>query len=84
MKFVRAAGVRRLMIRFDSTRTRSVAAVAVLVGALSASAAERELDSDPPPSSTREIESPIQRVFPRLARKEPLFPRVREQLEKLP
>ncbi len=72
------------MIRSDSTRTRSVAVAAVLVGALSASAAERELDSDPPPSSTREIETPIQRVFPRLVRKEPLFPRVREQLEKLP
>ena len=72
------------MIRSDSSRTRSVAAAAVLVGAFSASAAERELDSDPPPSSTREIESPIQRVFPRLVRKEPLFPRVREQLEKLP
>ena len=77
-------GVQRLMIRPDSTRTRSVAAAAVLVGALSASAAERELDSDPPPSSTREIETAIQRAFPRLARKEPLFPRVREQLEKLP
>ena len=72
------------MIRPDFTRTRSVAAVAVLVGALSASAAERELDSDPPPSSAREIETPIQRVFPRLVRKEPLFPQVREQLEKLP
>ncbi len=71
MKFVRGAGVRRLMIRSDFTRTRSVAAVAVaavLVGALSASAAERELDSDPPPSSTRDIETPIQLVFPRLVR----------------
>jgi hypothetical protein len=72
------------MIRPDSTRTRSVAAVAVLVGALSASAAERELESEPPPSSTRDIETPSQRVFPRLVRKEPLFPRIREQLEKLP
>jgi hypothetical protein len=72
------------MIRPDFTRTRSVAAVAVLVGALSASAAERELESEPPPSSTRDIETPSQRVFPRLARKEPLFPRIREQLEKLP
>ena len=41
-----------MMIRPDSTPTRSVVAVAMLVGALSASAAERELDSDPAPSST--------------------------------
>ncbi len=72
------------MIRPDSTRIRSVAAVAVLFGALSASAAERELDSEPPPSSAREIETPIERVFPRLVRNEPLFPRVRELLQKLP
>jgi hypothetical protein len=56
----------------------------VLIGALSASAAERELDSEPPPSSTREIETPIQRIFPRLVRKKPLFPQIRKQLEKLP
>jgi hypothetical protein len=72
------------MIRPYSTRIRSVAAVAVLASALSASSAERELDSDPPPSSTREIAAPIQRTFPRFARKEPLFPQVREQLQKLP
>jgi hypothetical protein len=77
-------GVRRLMIRPDFTRTHSVAAAAVLVGALSASAAERELNSDSPPSSTREIETPIELVFPRLAHNEPLFPWVREQLERLP
>jgi hypothetical protein len=80
-------GVRRLMIRPDSTQTRPVAAAAaaaVLIGALSASAAERELESEPPPSSTREIETPIQRTFPRVAYKEPLFRRVREQLQKLP
>ena len=72
-----------MMIRPDSTPTRSIVAVAVLLGALSASAAERELDSDPAPSSAREIETSIQRAFPRFTRRQPVFPRIRQQLEKL-
>jgi hypothetical protein len=73
-----------LIYRRNFTRARWVAAIAVFIGALCASAAERELESAPPPSSTREIKTPILRAFPRLAHKEPLFPRVREQLEKRP
>jgi voltage-gated potassium channel Kch len=47
-------------------------------------AAERELDEDTPPSTTREIETPIQRVFPEVEERRPLFPGLREQLQGLP
>jgi hypothetical protein len=51
-------------------------------------AAERELDESPPPSSAKEIKTPIQRVFPREAERPPLvpalFPWVGRQLQKLP
>ena len=66
------------------SRSRSIGVFVLLVGAISASASERELDSNPPPSSAREIETPIQRLFPRIVRKEPIFPRIRKELEKLP
>jgi hypothetical protein len=49
-----------------------------------ARAAERELDQDPPPSSASEIESPIQRMFPEEPVRSPLFPWVRNRLQKLP
>jgi hypothetical protein len=52
--------------------------------AVSSQAAERELEQAPPPSSAREIESPLQRAFLRPYRKEPLIPWVRDALEKLP
>ena len=47
-------------------------------------AAERELEEAPAPTSAREIESPLERAFLRPARKEPLLPWMREQLESLP
>jgi hypothetical protein len=59
-----------------------VLAAAVL--ASPAPAAERELDQDPPPSSTREIETPIERVFPEVVERPPLFPWFRQRLQKLP
>ena len=49
-----------------------------------APAAERELDQDPPPSSASEIEAPIQRMFPEEPVRPPLFPWVRNRLQKLP
>ena len=48
------------------------------------SAAERELEQAPPPSSTEEIKTPIQRVLFPEAYKEPPFPWFRKQLQKLP
>ena len=47
-------------------------------------AAERELDQDSPPRSARDIETPIERVFPEVPVRPSLFPWVREQLQKLP
>jgi hypothetical protein len=52
--------------------------------AFPALAAERELDQDPPPSSVREIETPIQRVFPTEPERKPLLPWLRKPLQKLP
>ncbi len=46
-------------------------------------AAERELDQDPPPKSAREIETPIQRVFPDVPDRPSLFPGVPERLQDL-
>ena len=47
-------------------------------------AAERELDQDTPPSSASEIETPSQRVFPPEVERPPLFPWIRQRLQKLP
>lgn len=58
--------------------------VLVLVGIGSAHAAERELEKEAPGGSVREIESPIQRVFPRIASREPIFKEFSKQLEELP
>jgi hypothetical protein len=52
--------------------------------AMTAVAAERELDRAPAPSTTDEIESPIQSVFPEEPPKPPLFPGLRERLRTLP
>ena len=35
---------------------------------------ERELDDNPPPSSAGDIETPIERVFPKISDRPPLFP----------
>ena len=51
---------------------------------MTAIAAERELDRKPPPSTTKEIESPIETVFPEELEKRPLFPRLRERVRDLP
>ncbi len=58
--------------------------LAAVLLASSASATERELDQDPPPSSTREIETPIQRVFPTWLELPSLFPGLGQQLQDLP
>ncbi len=47
-------------------------------------AAERELETGPPPGTADEIEAPVERAFLAHARKAPLFPRIRQQLQKLP
>ena len=57
---------------------------AVVLPASPAPAAERELDRDPPPSSAKEIETPIERVFPEVPVRPPLFPWFREKLQELP
>jgi hypothetical protein len=56
----------------------------VILRAHPCTAAERELETGPPPSSTDRIETPLQRTFLAPARKEPLFPSVRQQLKELP
>ena len=58
-----------------------LAALALSAPAL---AAERELDQAPPPSSASEIETPIQRVFPRVVERPGLFPWLRQRLQNLP
>ncbi len=74
------------MVRGLRQRARLIRGVglAAAVFAFPALAAERELDQDPPPSSAREIETPIQRVFPEVPERPPLFPWIREQLQTLP
>jgi hypothetical protein len=47
-------------------------------------AAERELEQGPAPRSTDEIQTPLVHAFLAPARKEPLIPWVRQQLQKLP
>jgi hypothetical protein len=47
-------------------------------------AAERELETGPPPRTADEIEAAVERGFLAHARKGPLFPRIRQQLQKLP
>ncbi len=46
--------------------------------------AERELDQDPPPGSAREIETPIQRIFPFALDRPSIFPEFRQWLQELP
>lgn len=47
-------------------------------------AAERELEDDAPPSTVEDVESPLERVFPRPFERDSLFPWMREQIEDLP
>lgn len=69
--------------------TRPTGFLLVMAGALAlagqpAHASERELEKAPPPTTTEEIETPLQRTFLAPARKEPLFPWVRQKLKELP
>jgi hypothetical protein len=59
----------------------------LLLSALSipdARAAERELDEGAAPGSVEEIETPIERVTPKVEKKRPFFPRMRERIQDLP
>jgi hypothetical protein len=47
-------------------------------------AAERELEKAPPPSSTEEIKTPLQRIFFPEAYRKPIIPWIGQQLQKLP
>ncbi len=58
--------------------------VAVAAFAAPAPGAERELDTDTPPSSTRAIRTPIERFFPKEVVRPPRFPWFQQQLQKLP
>jgi hypothetical protein len=60
------------------------ALLAATVLALPAFAVERELDEAPPSSSAREIQTPIEKVFPEEVERAPLFPWLRSQLQHLP
>lgn len=51
--------------------------------ALPTPAAERELEESSPPSSTREIRTPIESVFPDEEARAPLFPRISAPLQRL-
>ncbi len=65
---------------------RGAAALSIVASIVArpALAAERELDTGPPPGSAREIETPIQRVFPEAPPRPPLFPGLKERLQELP
>jgi len=52
--------------------------------AFRAAAAERELDDAPPPSTVREIKTPIQRVIPEEKVRAPLIPGLWKRLQNLP
>ena len=68
-------------------RATHIALFAVLGAELLASAAtaaERELDDAPPPSSVREIKTPIQRVTPEEKVRPSLIPGLRKRLQNLP
>jgi hypothetical protein len=58
--------------------------VASLLCAATALAAERELEDAPAPSSAEEIRTPIERVFPIVFDKPPLFPLFRDRIQSLP
>ena len=62
----------------------AIALLSTLALAHTATAAERELEQAPPPSSANEIETPLERAFLRPARKRPLFGKISEALDKLP
>lgn len=58
--------------------------LAAAIVAHSSLAAERELDTDTAPGSAREIETPIQRVFPAEPERPSVFPWVRQRIQQLP
>ncbi len=66
-----------------AARTAAVALAAIALS-LPALAAERELDEDTPPETAEEIETPIERVFPEVEKRPPLFPQVKDRLQELP
>lgn len=74
----------RVVISFRRPRPVSAILFAAVLATSTAHAAERELDEQPPPSSVAEIETPIQRVFPRLKMRPRIFPSLRQGLQKLP
>jgi len=57
---------------------------ALAILASPAVAAERELDQGPPPDSTQQIETSIEKVFPRDVERAPLLPWLQQQLQDLP
>lgn len=61
-----------------------VLGIAFLLSGGPTNAAEREIENDAPAGSTRAARSPIQRVFPAIARREPLLPRLSEKLDAFP
>ena len=64
---------------------RSLGALLLAVSWLgSATASEREVEQEVPGGSARDAQSPIQRVFPRIAHREPILRRLSERLEGLP
>jgi hypothetical protein len=69
---------------FGRRRLVSLVVLGAALLALPTRAAERELDESPPPPSAREIETPMERVFPEEPARRPLFLRVRESLKNLP
>ena len=68
------------MIALVGARARRLAAALLLIGATATSATERELDTEPPPRSASDIETPTERMFPRILRKKPVFPHARDRL----
>ncbi len=77
-------------MRRGGSRTRALLLLLALgcnatMVSLPALATERELEEETAPSDVRQIESPIERVFPDLPEERPpLIPWVRQQLQKLP
>jgi hypothetical protein len=48
----------------------------IFMTSLQVVAGERELESEPPPGSTSEIDTPIQQVFPEETERQSLFPEI--------
>ncbi len=81
----RAARLRPRVCWGPSSWSRGVAALSCLVLVASArpgAAAERELEDEPAPASANEIETPLDRIFPVRRRKTPLFPYLRQRIQR--